>query len=250
MLVWVVGVDGVSDVCGDEEGLPDGDAEHLVAGVEAAEHAADGLAHDGAAGALRGLGADLLVVEADDDADPGVRLEAVSAVLEQRHEAGVAVGLVIQPRTREHLPGRAPHRALLGVRQRELQVPDVGCKEIFNSLFSTNRIKSDDHRPGSQPSSCASKFIRTGECLSSVESSVLRLASTRPRMGVWWVSLLGPNAFLSSADWRWMQRVGTLSSGFWMWISLLSKPPFSFSTITHPARVKSLSNQVCHSPPP
>merc|ERR1712223_346847 len=49
MLPRIVWMDGVSHVGGHQEGVPDGDLEHLVGGVEAAEHPADGLRHNGAA---------------------------------------------------------------------------------------------------------------------------------------------------------------------------------------------------------
>ena len=46
VLLGVVGVDGVGHVRGDQEGLPDGDPQHFIRGVETSENSADGLAHN------------------------------------------------------------------------------------------------------------------------------------------------------------------------------------------------------------
>ena len=64
---------------------------------------------------------------------------------------------------------------------------------------------------------------------------------------------------------RWIQRLGTLRIALSMLTRRRSKPPVCrakghsgllplpptlLATMTQPARVRSLSNQVCHSPPP
>ena len=78
VLFWVVWMNGVRHVGGDEEGLPDRPPQHLVTGVEAAKDPGERLPHHGAPGALGGLGAYLLVVEADEHRDPGVLDAGVS----------------------------------------------------------------------------------------------------------------------------------------------------------------------------
>lgn len=110
---------------------------------------------------------------------------------------------------------------------------------------------------GSTPMSAPILCSRVAKCFYSMPyASSDILGSCSPKrasimwvaiMGFVWASLLGSNFPRSSL--KWIQRVGIFRIGSLQCQYLLTSFPWSL-TMTFPARVRSLSNHVCQSPPP
>lgn len=106
---------------------------------------------------------------------------------------------------------------------------------------------------GLTPISVEIRSIKASSCFDKILASLFNVSWTisswivDDRIGLSSLSILGSNLFLSVL--RWIARFGIFKMGFLDYHNFDVYFSPSLKTI-FPAKIKSLSNQVCHNPPP